>query len=94
MDSKGFGYCGLACDYCQDNQNCIGCKRGGCPEKESCKNYQCCTTKGYNYCFECINFPCQDSILRKLRIRTFCKYIQLYGEDDLKRQLKSIMIKV
>lgn len=39
MSSKGFGYCGLACDYCQDNPNCVGCKKGGCPEKEACKNY-------------------------------------------------------
>ena len=27
MSSKGFGYCGLACDYCQDNPNCVGAKR-------------------------------------------------------------------
>ena len=36
MTTKGFGYCGLACDYCQDNQECVGCKQGGCPEKETC----------------------------------------------------------
>lgn len=68
MSSKGFGYCGLACDYCQDNPNCVGCKKGGCPEKEACKNYQCCTSKNYKYCFECPDFPCEDSILHKLRI--------------------------
>ena len=88
MSSKGFGYCGLACDYCQDNPNCVGCKKGGCPEKEACKNYQCCTSKNYKYCFECPGFPCEDSILHKLRIRTFCQYIQRYGEEDLKKHLE------
>lgn len=88
MTTKGFGYCGLACDYCQDNQECRGCKQGGCPEKEICKNYQCCTTQNYQYCFECPDFPCEDSLLHKLRIRTFCYYIQQYGEDELARKLK------
>lgn len=37
MSSKGFGYCGLACDYCQDNPNCVGCKKGGCPERKLVK---------------------------------------------------------
>lgn len=91
MSSKGFGYCGLACDYCQDNPHCIGCKKGGCPEKEACKNYQCCTSKNYKYCFECPDFPCEDSILHKLRIRTFCQYIQRYGEEDLKSIWKKIV---
>lgn len=75
-ESKGFGYCGLACDYCQDNEDCVGCKQGGCSEKDVCKNYQCCVSQNYKYCFECHDFPCNDSILHKLRIRTFCQYIQ------------------
>lgn len=85
--SKGFGYCGLACDYCTDLPDCLGCKQGGCPHKEDCKNYQCCTTKGYHYCYECDQFPCDDSILHKLRIRTFCQFIQLYGEETLRNCL-------
>lgn len=28
-----------------------------------------------------------DSILHKLRVRTFCQYIQRYGEKDLKKHL-------
>lgn len=27
MSSKGFGYCGLACDYCQDNHIVLAAKR-------------------------------------------------------------------
>lgn len=88
MMKRGFGYCGLACDYCNENSDCLGCKKGGCIDKDNCKNYQCCTTKNYTYCFECPDFPCQDSILHKLRIRTFCKYIKLYGEKDLANRLK------
>lgn len=57
-------------------------------KREACKNYQCCTSKNYKYCFECPDFPCEDSILHKLRIRTFCQYIQRYGEEDLKKHLE------
>lgn len=88
MFDKGFGYCGLVCDYCEDKPNCAGCKQGGCPEKDTCKNYQCCRLKKYDYCFECPDFPCEDSILHKLRIRAFCKYIQLHGEKKLKDRLE------
>lgn len=84
---KGFGYCGLACDYCHDGSDCPGCKAGGCLAKDECKNYQCCHTNGYQYCFECPQFPCFDSILKKLRVRTFCQFIKEYGEDALSKFL-------
>ena len=38
---------------------------------------------GYDSCCQCPDFPCQDSILHKLRIRTFCKFIGQYGEEKL-----------
>jgi hypothetical protein len=41
-----------------------GCK--GCREEEGqvkdfpvCKTYQCVQDKGYNFCFECEEFPCE-----------------------------------
>lgn len=42
-DELGLGYCGLVCGLCSENESCVGCKKGGCPEKDFCKNYQCCT---------------------------------------------------
>ena len=49
-DELGLGYCGLFCGLCSENESCVGCKKGGCPEKDFCKNYQCCTKSGYDSC--------------------------------------------
>ena len=87
-EGLGLGYCGLVCGLCSDNKDCVGCKAGGCPQKDTCKNYQCCTRLGYEYCYQCPDFPCEDSILHKLRIRTFCKFIEAYGEAKLLACLK------
>lgn len=87
-EGLGAGYCGLVCDLCSENENCAGCKKGGCPEKDNCKNYQCCIKLGYDNCYQCSKFPCNDSILHKLRIRTFAKFIGEYGEDKLLECLK------
>ena len=59
-DELGLGYCGLVCGLCSENESCVGCKKGGCPEKDFCKNYQCCTKSGYDSCCQCPDFPCQD----------------------------------
>lgn len=57
--NKGVGYCGLVCEMCQDDKDCIGCHQGGCKDKENCKNYVCCQNKHYQGCYECPLFPCQ-----------------------------------
>lgn len=87
-EQLGIGYCSLVCGLCSENKDCIGCKKGGCIEKETCKNYQCCTRLGYDECYQCPNFPCHDSILHKLRIRTFAKFVGEYGQDKLIECLK------
>lgn len=79
----GVGYCGLICALCSENTNCVGCKLGGCPDKENCKNFKCCTTIGYQSCYECKSFPCNNSILVKKRIQNFCKLIGQYGEEKI-----------
>ena len=80
----GVAYCGLVCAFCSENAQCVGCKDGGCLDKENCKNYQCCTRKGIHSCADCEEFPCQDSILRKPRIQAFCRYAKQHGEEDRK----------
>lgn len=84
----GFGYCGLICALCNENKGCVGCKKGGCKNKEQCKSYVCCTSKGYSYCYECNAFPCTDSILIKKRIYLFCKLLEQYGEERLLNALE------
>lgn len=84
----GFGYCGLCCALCSDNENCKGCKKGDCKDKETCKNYTCCQKKGYMYCSECDDFPCQDSILSKKRIAAFCHMLSVFKEEQIMDMLQ------
>lgn len=83
----GIGYCGLACALCSE-PHCAGCKQGDCRDRSTCKNYKCCTEKGYQTCYECVDFPCEDSILHKPRIAAFCQYAGEHGEHALLDQLE------
>jgi len=86
-------YCGLACCVCSENDTCVGCRNDGCSantigtDKNWCKNYNCCREKGLNGCWECTDFPCKGSMLDKLRIRAFARFVNEYGEDELVRCL-------
>lgn len=79
----GVGYCGLVCALCSENTECVGCKARGCENVDNCKCFMCCTSKHYDSCADCSEFPCEDSILIKQRIRTFCKFRKEYGEETL-----------
>ncbi len=55
--------CGVYCKRCPEKKEC-GCK--GCREQGGqvkslpiCKTYECVTGKGYNFCHECEEFPCE-----------------------------------
>lgn len=85
---KGIAYCGLACCICSENENCAGCRNKDCKNKDWCKNFNCCKKKGINGCWECEDFPCQGSMLDKIRIRAFARYMAEYGESDLLRKLE------
>lgn len=78
---KGVAYCGLACCVCSENATCAGCRKEGCKEKEWCKSFNCCKTRGLNGCWEYLEFPCENQMLDKLRVRTFAKFIAEYGEE-------------
>lgn len=80
-------YCGLACILCSERGNCLGCKSGGCKEHEWCKNYNCCREKGINGCWECDEFPCNEGMLKKMKIRAFARFAKEYGEAELIRCL-------
>ncbi len=80
---KGIGYCALACAVCSENANCAGCRNGGCRDKDWCKNFHCCPEKGLAGCWECENFPCQESTVNTTRVRAFAAFIRRYGVDFL-----------
>lgn len=80
-------YCGLACVLCSENENCLGCKNGGCKEHKRCKNYNCCREKGIDGCWECEAFPCNEGMLKNLRIRAFARFAKEYGKVELVRCL-------
>ncbi len=82
-EERGIGYCGLVCALCEDDEQCVGCKQGGCQDIIHCKNYHCCKEHELCGCYECESFPCLDTILYKTRIRAFSIFLQRYGEDKL-----------
>jgi len=55
--------CGIYCIRCP-GVNAFGCK--GCREQKGqilkfpvCKTYECVTSKGHDFCYECADFPCE-----------------------------------
>jgi len=79
--SKGIAYCSLACCLCGENSHCPGCRNEGCQNKYWCKSFNCCKQKSLNGCWECSDFPCDNPMLNKLRVRTFAKCVSEYGEE-------------
>ncbi|MEG0290227.1 MAG: DUF3795 domain-containing protein [Erysipelotrichaceae bacterium] len=85
---KGVGYCGLSCANCAKNDICDGCHQIKPEEKYWCENLRCCLEKGYNGCWECADFPCQGSMLDKLKIRAFATLIKEQGEQAFLNHLQ------
>ena len=80
---KGIAFCGLACCVCSENTGCTGCRQEGCRDKEWCRPYRCCKDRKLNGCWECTEFPCDNPMLNKPRIRTFAELADKYGENAL-----------
>ena len=85
--SKGYGYCGLACGICSENADCPGCRNEGCPEREWCRPYQCGKKQGWAGCWVCPDFPCDDPMLAKLRVRAFARMLGEFGEEQMSEWL-------
>lgn len=79
-------YCGLACFLCSE-RDCIGCHNGGCEKHGWCKNYNCCKEKRIEGCWECDEFPCNEGMLKKMRICAFARFAKEYGKAELIRCL-------
>jgi len=76
-------YCGLACCVCEHDATCVGCQEGGCEMHGWCKNYNCCRQQNLNGCWECVDFPCNGSMLDKMRIRAFAAFAKQYDVHSL-----------
>jgi len=55
--------CGIFCKRCPGIKfyKCKGCRgqKGLVYKLPLCKTYECVTSKGYNFCYECADFPCE-----------------------------------
>lgn len=55
--------CGIYCKKCLGVKfyNCKGCReqKGLVHKLPLCKTYDCVTSKGYDFCYECEDFPCE-----------------------------------
>lgn len=57
------GPCGIYCKACPGIRfyNCKGCReeKGKISKFPTCKTYECVINKGYDFCSECEEFPCE-----------------------------------
>jgi hypothetical protein len=55
--------CGIYCKRCPGIKfyNCQGCRdqKGKIKDFPVCKTYDCVTSKGLEFCYECDDFPCE-----------------------------------
>lgn len=85
---KGVGFCGLACCLCEEKEGCPGCRKGGCPEKESCLPYRCAQDRHGEGCWQCEQFPCSAPILQSVRVQAFGRYAGRFGMECLMDRLE------
>jgi hypothetical protein len=55
--------CGIYCKRCPGVEfyKCKGCReqKGQVKDFPVCKTYDCVTSKGHEFCYECADFPCE-----------------------------------
>lgn len=55
--------CGIYCKRCPgvESFGCNGCReqKGQILKFPVCKTYECVTSKGHEFCYECADFPCE-----------------------------------
>jgi hypothetical protein len=84
--AESVAYCGLVCGLCQPGGQC-SCRSGNHYGKRlspnGCYQYDCCTAKGLNGCWECPDAPCGNDMHApdKVKIRAFIICIKEDGLD-------------
>ncbi len=87
---NSIGFCGLVCKFCSLSHRCTGCKSdNNCCSKrlspEGCYQYNCCSNKGLNGCWECADFPCGKDMFsgsHGIRLKAF---VRCAKEDGLQK---------
>lgn len=84
--AKSTAYCGLICALCQPSELCSCRSNNHCGKRLSpngCYQYDCCTAKGLNGCWECPDAPCGRDMHAegKAKIRAFVSCIREDGLD-------------
>ena len=85
MKENQISYCGLVCAYCRPDGRCNCKSENNCGKRLSpsgCYQYTCCTSKGINGCWECLDSPCGKDMLApdKIKMRAF---VQCIKEDGI-----------
>lgn len=83
----GIAFCGLACCVCAENDGCDGCRKSGCARWAECQSFACCQEKGLSGCWACTQYPCENPMLAKRRVRAFGRIAARLGEDVLVQAL-------
>lgn len=93
--ANSIAYCGLVCRLCHLAYKCDGCRSennccGSRKTDEGCYQYNCCTKKGLNGCWECDIAPCDKGMFsagHDIRLRAFVNHIKEKGKDELAERL-------
>ena len=92
MTEKSIGYCGLICEFCCPDGSC-NCKTSNRCKKQlstaGCYQYNCCTLKGIQGCWQCNDAPCGFDMLAqdKIKMRAFVRCIK---EDGIEKFIEYI----
>ena len=91
---NSIAYCGLICLLCRDESECSCKADNNCGKRmspEGCFQHDCCTTKGFNGCWECPDAPCDKDMFTPIepgRIssrRKLRAFITCMKEDGIDR---------
>jgi len=69
---ESVAYCGLICGLCRATEKgCEECKNGGGPD--DCFQRECCTEKGFEGCWQCDTFPCEEGFFADKEWKGLCQ---------------------
>lgn len=93
MTEKSIGYCGLVCNLCFTDGRCSCKSDNHCGKRlspDGCYQYNCCTSKGINGCWECKDAPCGIDMMapEKIKLRAFVRCIKEDGIDKFIEYIK------
>lgn len=90
-------YCGLICPLCHLADECDGCRGTAnkcsvhAEREQGCFHRDCCVQRGFDGCWECPEFPCQQPMFTgptQGEIIGFCRFIR---EEGLGPFIKAIL---